>query len=178
MEKNMKKRIVLLLSSTLLLTSVMACSPNTPAIVENEEVKQIKEEIASYIENFNFSIYREEEQNQIRTLFASLNSLVESSSDLEELTSSFNNVKNTIATLKTDADYKKEEEASKAEQLRLAKEEKIKSLKVADKNQFREDEIALLDTKINSMTSKTNSINTIDEVNNYDLTALLTYKNH
>ena len=37
MEKNMKKRIVLLLSSTLLLTSVMACSPNTPAIVENEE---------------------------------------------------------------------------------------------------------------------------------------------
>ena len=74
MEKNMKKRIVLLLSSTLLLTSVMACSPNTPAIVENEEVKQIKEEIASYIENFNFSIYREEEQNQIRTLFASLNS--------------------------------------------------------------------------------------------------------
>ena len=112
MEKNMKKRIVLLLSSTLLLTSVMACSPNTPAIVENEEVKQIKEEIASYIENFNFSIYREEEQNQIRTLFASLNSLVESSSDLEELTSSFNNVKNTIATLKTDADYKKEEEAS------------------------------------------------------------------
>src|SRR5574344_2027116 len=99
MEKNMKKRIVLLLSSTLLLTSVMACSPNTPAIVENEEVKQIKEEIASYIENFNFSIYREQEQNQIITLFASLNSLVESSSDLEELTSSFNNVKNTIATL-------------------------------------------------------------------------------
>ena len=176
MEKNMKKRIVLLLSSTLLLTSVMACSPNTPAIVENEEVKQIKEEIASYIENFNFSIYREKEQNQIRTLFASLNSLVESSSDLEELTSSFNNVKNTIATLKTDADYKKEEEASKAEQLRLAKEEKIKSLKVADKNQFREDEIALLDTKINSMTSKINSLNTIEEVNNFDLTALSTYK--
>ena len=176
MEKNMKKRIVLLLSSTLLLTSVMACSPNTPAIVENEEVKQIKEEIASYIENFNFSIYREEEQNQIRTLFASLNSLIESSSDLEELTSSFNNVKSTIATLKTDADYKKEEEASKAEQLKLAKEEKIKSLKVADKNQFREDEIALLDTKINSMTSEINSLNTIEEVNNYDLTTLSTYK--
>ena len=70
MEKNMKKRIVLLLSSTLLLTSVMACSPNTPAIVENEEVKQIKEEIASYIENFNFSIYREEEQNQITMIMA------------------------------------------------------------------------------------------------------------
>ncbi|MDY5984093.1 MAG: hypothetical protein SPI94_01310, partial [Candidatus Onthovivens sp.] len=124
----MKKRIVLLLSSTLLLSSVMACSPNTPSIVENEEVKQIKEEITSYIENFDFSIYRTEEKNQIQALFASLSSLVETSSDLEELTSSFTNVKNTIATLKTDEDYKREEDASKAEQLRLAKEEKIKSL--------------------------------------------------
>ena len=32
---------------------------------------------------------------------------------------------------------------------------------------FREDEIALLDTKINSMTSEINSLNTIEEVNNY-----------
>ena len=75
----MKKRLILLLSSTLLLTSVMACSPNTPAIVENEEVKQIKEEITSYIENFDFSIYRTEEKNQIQALFASLSSLVETS---------------------------------------------------------------------------------------------------
>ena len=42
-------------------------------------------------------------------------------------------------------------------------------MKITDKNQFREDEIALLDTKIDSMKNEINSLNSIEEVTNYDL---------
>lgn len=172
----MKKRIIWLLSSSLLLTSIIGCSNKPNDVVENEELKQIKEEITTYITSFEYSIYRNEEKATIEGLLNGLSSLVESSNDVDELKSSFNNVKNTIAELKTDDDYKKEEEAEAKEKLRLAKEAKIKEIDIENKNQYRETELALLETKIESMKAEVNTLTTLAEVENYDLSALASYE--
>ncbi len=172
----MKKRLVLLLSSSLLLTSIVGCTQDNPPVVENEELKQIKEEIASYIKNFDLSIYRESEKNQIQALFTSLQGLVETSTDVEELKTSLANVKSTIDSLKTDADYKKEEEAEAKEKLRIAKEDKIKSLTIEDGNQYRIEEKTVLDNKIAEMSTEINALTTLEEVNSYSLSPLETLK--
>ena len=52
----MKKRIVLLLSSTLLLTAISACGSNNEQIVENEELQDyLREFNATWFQGYYYS---------------------------------------------------------------------------------------------------------------------------
>jgi len=165
------RKIIFILSSALMLTSLASCDNNNDLTLLNESKKDVNE----YIDSFDYSPYKIEEQNIIKELFIKLQELIKNSNDVDEIKAMYENVLDTISNLKTISDYEKIEDEKNKNELELAKINKIKSLNYHQyENIYRKEELSKINNEKNKIIDEINKATSLDDLNNINL---VTYNN-
>ncbi len=118
----------------------------------------------------DLTLYREKEKTELSATIEKAKEKINSEdATIDSIQSIMASVRNYISTLKTDAEYRKEEEEEKAKELKEAKEAKIKEATISDINQYRSEERALALSYENAVKDDINALSTKEDIDAYSL---------
>ncbi len=118
----------------------------------------------------DLNLYREKERTELSATIEKAKEKINSEdATIESIQSIMASIRNYISTLKTDAEYTKEEEEEKAKELAEAKEAKIKEVTISDINQYRSEERALAVSYEKEVKDDINALSTKEDIESYSL---------
>ncbi len=170
----MKRKQLLLLTSVLLLAgcdkvpSSLNSESNTTDTTIVDDTIEIKNEINAYLNSIDLENYIGEEKTTLQSMISSLRSLVSTSKDKSQLEAAFSAFKTKYLSLKTKAEYEKDEKTRFDDR----KKELLSELTIANETQYRKEELLKVKEIQNSLFSKIEEAETIDELSAIDMSVM------
>lgn len=147
--------------------------PSTETPVTTEKVDQVakaREEAIAYLDSIDTSLYREKERTELETTIAAIKTAINASdATAESIQAAIESFKAYLNTLKTDAEYTKEEQDALNNAIKEAREKKIKEATIRDINQYRKEERDVALSLQKEEISKIEALTTKEEIESYSL---------
>ncbi len=170
----MKRKQLLLLTSILLLAgcdkvpSSLNSESNTTGTTIVDDTIEIKNEINAYLNSIDLENYIGEEKTALESMISSLRSLVSTSKDKSQLEAAFSAFKTKYLSLKTKAEYEKDEKTRFDDR----KKELLSELTIANETQYRKEELLKIKEVQSSLFSKIEAAETIEELSAIDTSVM------
>lgn len=148
-------------------------STETPVTTEKfDELANLREQAIAYLDSIDTSLYREKERTELEATIATMKTAIDApDATAESIQAAIESFKAYLNTLKTDAEYIKEEQEAFNQAIKEAREKKIKEATISDINQYRKEErktaLALQTEEI----KKIDALTTKEEIESYSLAA-------
>ncbi len=150
-------------------------NPTEKPTEKDTSAEAAREEALAYLNSIDTTLYREEEKKELDEMIATLKEAINSEDATEEsIKSAIESFKTYLETLKTKADYEREEEEKKNQELKEARDAKLAEVKIAEVNRFRSEERATALALQKEQMDAVNALQTKEEIEAYSLEA---YKN-
>lgn len=148
-------------------------STETPVTTEKfDELANLREQAIAHLDSIDTSLYREKERTELEATIATMKTAIDApDATAESIQAAIESFKAYLNTLKTDAEYTKEEQEAFNQAIKEAREKKIKEATISDINQYRKEErktaLALQTEEI----KKIDALTTKEEIESYSLAA-------